>query len=275
MYQLDLGTSVHLFHPDGLNENFFDNIKEIKKQGFKCVEVSLGKVGGYKVNMEQCIEKVGDGLQAVLDEGLTLNSVHMPFQRFIYISSCDEGVRAWAVDEFKKLIEVCDKYNPSHYVFHSKTGLKTDSFSEARKPALVQSFRELVATTKNNICMENMVSSYPSTVADMVEVLQQVEGGKCCIDMNHFLHDKVEDAIPVLSKWLRTVHVSDYDGVFEKHWLPKEGVNDWMKIIGALEKVGYQGPFLYEAYMEKFGYTYADIRKNYEMLFEEYNKISR
>ena len=77
MYQLDLGTNVHLFHPNGLNEEFFEQIKEIKRQGFKSVEVSLGKVGGYKVNMEQCILQVEDGLKAVPDEGLILNS--MPY----------------------------------------------------------------------------------------------------------------------------------------------------------------------------------------------------
>ena len=273
MYQLDLGTSVHLFNPAGLNESYFDDVKEIKRQGFKSVEVSLGKVGGYKMNMEQCIEKVGDGLQAVLDEGLALNSIHMPFHRFIYITSYDEEVRSWAMDEFRKLIEVCDKYNPKHYVFHSKTKSREEPFWDLRKPALIKSFTEMVGMTKNNICMENMIGSCTKTVANMVDILEQVEGGKCCIDMNHFLQDKVEDAIVALAKWLRAVHVSDYDGVFEKHWLPKEGTNDWMAIIAALEKVGYEGAFTYEVYRQKFGYTYEQIRKNYEELFEEYDKF--
>ncbi|MBR2341430.1 MAG: sugar phosphate isomerase/epimerase [Clostridia bacterium] len=274
MYQLDLGTTVHLFRPDGLNKEFYESIKEIKRQGFKSIELSLGKVGGYKVNMEQCIEKVGDGIKAVLDEGLILNSIHMPFQRFIYISSYDEDVRAFALDAFCKLIEECDKYNPNHYVFHSKTKAKEAPFWELRKPALTDTFRRMIATTKNNICIENMVTSFPDNITDMVSILEEVEGGKCCIDMNHFLHDKVEDAISALGKWLCAVHVSDYDGIYEKHWMPKEGVNDWMKIIGALEKVGYKGAFTYELLREKYGYTYADIRKNYEMLFEEYNKTT-
>ena len=119
-----------------------------------------------------------------------------------------------------------------------------------------------------------MVGAYPSTIADMIEVLEQVEGGKCCIDTNHFLQDKVQDAILALGKWLTTIHVSDYDGVYEKHWLPKQGVNNWMKIIGALETVGYNGAFTYEVGSTKYGYSFADIRANYESLFEEYDKFS-
>ena len=274
MYRLNLGISVRLFTQTGRNGEFFQDLKTIKNEGFQSVEVSLGKVGGYEMHMQRCMQEVGDGLQAVLDEGLTLNSIHLPFQRFIYISSCDEGVRSWSIDEFRKLIAICDKYHPAHYVFHSKTGRKEEELWEARKPALIRSFQELVGATANNICMENMVGSFPSNIDEMREILEQVDGGKCCIDTNHFLHDKVHDAIPALGKWLTTIHISDYDGVYEKHWLPKQGVNNWMKIIGALESVGYNGAFTYEVERQKYGYSYADVRKNYEKLFEEYDKFS-
>ena len=274
MYELDLGISVRLFNREGRSEKFSQELKAIKREGFKSVEVSLGKVGGYKMNMEKCMLEVEDGLKAVKDEGLILNSIHLPFQRFIYISSYDEGVRSWAMEEFHKLIAICDHYYPKHYVFHSKTGSKEEGLWDLRKPALIRSFREMVGMTRHNICMENMVSSFPNTVAGMLEILEQVQGGKCCIDTNHFLKDKTQDAILALGNWLTTIHVSDYDGVYEKHWLPKQGVNNWMKIIGALEKIGYNGAFIYELWQDKYGYSFADIRENYEKLFEEYDKLS-
>ena len=273
MYRLDVGTRIRLFLQNGINEDFFRDLKEIKRQGFQCVEVSLGKVGGYKMHMERCMLEMEDGFKAVQDEGLVLNSIHLPFQRFIYLSSCDEGVRAWTMDEFRKLISICDKYNPKHYVFHSKMGSEKEGLWDARKPALVRSFRDMVGMTQNNICMENMVGSFPKTVAHMLEILEQVENGKCCIDINHFLQDKPEDAILTLGKWLTTVHISDHDGVAERHWLPKQGANDWMKILAAFEQVGYNGAFLYEVEHEKLGLSYADLRKNYEELFDEYNKL--
>ena len=133
----------------------------------------------------------------------------------------------------------------------------------------------MVASTKANVCMENMVASFPGTIPAMKEILEQVEGGKCCIDMNHFLHDKPEDAVYALKDWVTNIHVSDYDFVYEKHWMPKQGKNDWMKIIGALDEIGYKGAFMYEVAREKHGYTFADIRRNYEELFEDYAKYSK
>lgn len=272
MYRLKLSTSVRLFVQGGRNESFLSELKEVKRQGFDGVEISLGKVGGYKMSMERCILEVEDGLKAVLDEGLVLNSIHLPFQRFIYISSCDEGVRAFASNEMRQLMEKCDLYHPNHYVFHSKVGKQEEGLWELRKPALVRTFNEMVDATKSNVCMENMVSSFPSTSTQMLEILQQVEGGKCCVDMNHFLQEDPADAILALGNRVATIHVSDNDGVYEQHWLPKQGINDWMKIIGALEKIGYQSMFTYEAEVHKYGYTYAEVRRNYEELFEEYNK---
>ena len=207
MYQLDLGTSVHLFHPDGPNKDFQKELKEIKKEGFKSVEVSIGKAGGYKVSLERCIQEVGDGLQAVLDEGLIVNSIHMPFARFSYISSHDDEVRLFVLDAFCQILEICDKYNPKHYVIHSRTRDKNAPYWDMRKAALIDSFSKMVAKTKNNICMENMVGSCPNNVADMVDILGEIEGVKCCIDMNHFLHDKPEDAIPALSKCMESQRV--------------------------------------------------------------------
>ena len=275
MYRLDLGTSIKPFNKDGFNENYYRDLKEVKNQGIQSVEVSLGRVGGYKMTVEKCLMQLEDALKAVQDEGLILNSIHMPFQRFIYISSYDESVRAWAISEFRNLISVCDKYNPFHYVFHSKTPSKDQPFWDVRKPALIRSFSEMVGMTSNHICIENMVGSFPNTLADMVEILKEVENGYCCLDMNHFLQDKTQDAILALGERIKTVHVCDYDGVYEKHWMPKQGVNNWMEIISALEKVGYNGGFIYELYEEKYGYTYAQIRKNDEELFEEYNNVYR
>ncbi len=275
MYRLDLSTSVKVAQNFALNDDYREDLKEVKRLGFKAVEVSMGGFGNYKMSMEKAFEVAADRLQAVLDEGLTLNSVHLPFHRFVYISSCDEDVRAWASDEFRKLMDICNPFQPKNYVFHSKVGKKEGNVWQQRKPALIKSFRELVAATDANVCMENMVSGYPATIEDMVEVLEQVEGAKCCIDINHFLTDKPEDGIVALSKWLTTLHITDNDGVYERHWMPKTGVNDWMKILGALEKIGYKGAFTYEVIKDPTGrpYTFAEIRENYDQLFEEYNQL--
>lgn len=43
-----------------------------------------------------------------------------------------------------------------------------------------------------------------------------------------------------------TLHVSDYDGIDEKHWLPGQGIVNWPEVIQALIETGYDGPFMME-----------------------------
>ena len=43
-----------------------------------------------------------------------------------------------------------------------------------------------------------------------------------------------------------TVHISDYDFINERHWLPGEGKLNWQAILNALKEIGYRGVWLYE-----------------------------
>ena len=67
-----------------------------------------------------------------------------------------------------------------------------------------------------------------------------------CFDTNHLLSEKGEDFLRAVKDRLVTVHVSDFDYVNERHWLPGEGKIDWVSMIDAFDEVGYEGTFLYE-----------------------------
>ena len=45
---------------------------------------------------------------------------------------------------------------------------------------------------------------------------------------------------------IATVHISDYDFVNERHWLPLEGNIDWAELMKGLDDIGYNGAFMYE-----------------------------
>ena len=42
------------------------------------------------------------------------------------------------------------------------------------------------------------------------------------------------------------MHLSDYDYIDERHWLPGEGKINWKELISGLESVNYNGPLMYE-----------------------------
>ena len=69
---------------------------------------------------------------------------------------------------------------------------------------------------------------------------------RVCCDTNHLLSENLPDFIRRIGNKIVTLHVSDYDGIDEKHWLPGEGILDWQEVLTALSEIGYNGPWLYE-----------------------------
>ena len=45
---------------------------------------------------------------------------------------------------------------------------------------------------------------------------------------------------------ITALHISDYDGIDEKHWPPGKGIIDWNLVLESLQSAGYSGPFLLE-----------------------------
>ena len=90
---------------------------------------------------------------------------------------------------------------------------------------------------------------------------------RICVDVNHFLQESSEDGVLALGSRIVTTHISDHDYINERHWLPGEGKINWMALIAAFERIGYDGAFNYEC-----GTSVPEVKENYDKLFGEYNK---
>ena len=73
-----------------------------------------------------------------------------------------------------------------------------------------------------------------------------------CLDTNH-LPDASElpEYVKMLQPRLITTHISDYDGIDEKHWMPFSGVIDWRPFAEELHGINYRGAFIYEVTLDK------------------------
>ena len=80
----------------------------------------------------------------------------------------------------------------------------------------------------------------------MLELLEVSPKLRSCFDTNHLLGENPLDYIRAIGNRIVTVHVSDYDFINERHWLPGEGKNDWNGILKILSDVGYDGIWMYE-----------------------------
>lgn len=89
-----------------------------------------------------------------------------------------------------------------------------------------------------------------NTITELLDLLEGLDDEVfgVCLDTNHLMdrYQTLPAEIHRLGNRLLATHLSDYDGVDEKHDLPGNGVVDWSGVMKALEAIDYQGPLNYE-----------------------------
>ena len=98
------------------------------------------------------------------------------------------------------------------------------------------------------LCVENMPHSIGRTSAEMLRLIGGCPEAMVCFDTNHLLLESHADFIGALGDRIATVHLSDYDGRDERHWLPGRGVIDWPDLCRRLRRAGYRGVYIFEVH---------------------------
>lgn len=210
------------------------------------------------------------------DSGVGLWSVHLPFwgtTEKVDIACMDAEVRRRTIAMQTEYINRAGDIGVKVAVIHP--GLEP-TLPEERHDRLGYSTESLAKLTEAaaRAGMTLAVEDLPRTclgncIADMKQFLTADERLMICFDVNHLLTEKHSDFIRELGGRIVTLHISDYDFRNERHWLPGEGMIDWVELVGLLEKTGYKGPWLYELGLKapesinRRELTYADFYNNY------------
>lgn len=210
--------------------------------------------------------------------GINIWSYHLPFVPFDKINLSVESIREGTLTYFEELMSKAAKIGVDKFVVHASG----ETLPEEREKALKCARESLAMLAK-------IGKKYGATIA--VEVLPRTCLGNCsdeilyliggddslrvCLDTNHLLSEDIADFIYKVGDKIITTHVSDYDFLDEKHWMPGEGKTDWQKVLKALSDIGYKGPWLYEvgfntpSTIERSRtINCADIARNAHELFE-------
>ena len=184
------------------------------------------------------------------ETGVALWSFHLPFMPFEEIDISSPALCARTVPYLCELIRKGAQIGIGNFIVHPSG----EPIAEADRPMRMATARESLASLAQTAAENGAViavENLPRTClgrdsADMLRLLEADDRLRVCFDTNHLLRESHADFINAVGDKIVTTHISDYDFIDEKHWLPGEGKVDWAALPGLLKNAGYDGVWLYE-----------------------------
>lgn len=251
-----------------------NNFKALSDTGIKAIEVSRAWTEYKDFDFVE-IKRLADKY------GITLWSFHLPFAdpENLDISSLNEEIRKstvnWWCENIKKGAEIGIKIfvaHPSSEPISEDAGIRPQNIAAAKKS--LKELAEFAAQYDAVIAVEDLPRSCLGRNAEEIaELVSADDRLKVCLDTNHMLIDTNLNLIKAVGDKIITLHVSDYDFINERHWLPGEGKVDWQELYNAILEIGYNGPWLYEIYLaapntiERRSLTFKDFVDNANQIF--------
>jgi len=264
-----LGTTTALWENPTVAD--FINAKE---KGFEYLEVAFNQC--YRNVPEDellsCLTRMKEKIDSA---GLKVWSVHLPFSRTLDISVLDDYEREKNVRFIAQMIELSAMFNPSRLVLHPSSEPIDDSIREQRIINSIHSIgllRKYADKIGAQLCIENLPRTcLGNTPEELLRIIEDYPEVGICFDTNHYFEGTPLDFVRKAGHRITTLHVSDYDGINECHWIPGEGVIQWGELVKALIEAGFDGVFMFETVRDKENnrVSIEQLAKSFEMILKE------
>jgi sugar phosphate isomerase/epimerase len=253
---LQFGISTHLYHNERLNR---DHLVEIAAHGFEAVEIFANRphldCGDTGAGAEI--------LETLRDTGLRAHAVHAPIATSLEggtwgepfsIASAGEPARVRAVEEVSSALRFAQAIGAAWVVVHvgvpeSQRPPGGDNKTEAARRSL-EAIGDLAAALGVGLALEiipNRLSTAEALVRCIEDDFDAISGVGVCLDTGHaHLAGGLVDAIETASGHVVTTHVHDNGGRSDDHLVPFDGRIEWEAAMMALQKIGYEGPLVFE-----------------------------
>ena len=249
------GISTHLFHGQRLSR---EHLLDVGARGFECVELSATRTHFDYHNPAAIAD-----LQGWLAEArLELTSVHAPVgESFaggrwtapLSLASPDPARRQQALAETERALQIARRIPYRVLVVHLGVPRTPQSVAgENSRDAARRSVEELQRLAEPlgvTLALEVMGSdlSRPASLVHFIEKSGDGPRPGVCLDFGHaHVGGDLVDAVETVSEHLIAVHVHDNRGRTSDHLLPFDGTIDWPSALTAVQKVGYDGPLVFE-----------------------------
>jgi sugar phosphate isomerase/epimerase len=187
--------------------------------------------------------------------GIRLNSLHLPFAPSDRFDISNPGICEKTIEYHTQLIKKAAAIGIKKFIIHPSTEPIRPDKRKERMDCAKESLSRLaeIADTEGAVmCVEDLprtcLGRNSVEIAELVSVDERL---RLCLDTNHLFAEALPDYIRKFGRRIVTLHVSDYDFLNERHWLPGEGDVDWKSLFNTFDEVGYTGPILYELGFEK------------------------
>jgi sugar phosphate isomerase/epimerase len=262
-----------------LSDFTLDQFNELKVNGISCIELGSGSIlNKSQEEREAWCNNIKELSEAA---GIEVWSVHLPYSRSLDVSSIDPEVRIHMVDECTSIIELCSRLNPKKFIIHPSAEPIQDDEREERIENSIATLKKLNSITKAhnaNLAIECLPRTCLGNTSDeLLRIVNAVgDGAEICFDSNHLLQENPEDFVAKVGRLITTVHISDYDGLDEKHWLPGKGSINWPKVMSEMVKIDYNGPYMFEVVPRNNpGMSISSLKNTWDSLLEEYKNVIR
>lgn len=235
---LGVGSSTSSMRPE--------DMADAAKAGIEYVEIGISGRGSIAEIREKALRA-----KRMADEaGLKVWSCHLPFSQKIDISILNDSARLACIEFLAETIEICREIGPRKLVLHPSYEPIADEEREQRilnSIASIGILRGQAALIGAELCIEDLPRTcLGRNSEELLRIIAPYPEVKICFDTNHLLSEELLHFVETCGDRIGTVHISDYDKINERHWLPGKGVIDWPALYAELMKTGYKGVFMYE-----------------------------
>lgn len=184
--------------------------------------------------------------------GFEIRTCHLPFSEGFDLSVIEEADRIRAVENQKEMVNWLSVLRPQMLVLHPSRGEVSYEMRALRKEALIKSLKEFAPYCKKmgmRVALENLTpGNLLMSSGDLLEVIEAVgeDNIGICFDVNHLFAESHRDFIKKAGKHIITMHISDNDGIKERHFEPGDGVLDWHEIFSLMDEIDYDSTMICE-----------------------------
>ena len=239
--------------------------------GLEFMEISDNIEGYARLNYSE--------LSALSEKyGVKIWSMHLPFGPFTVLDLSNPALAEYTVEYYAELIKKGAEIGVDKFVLHPSGEPIKEEERRLRMETAKASLGALAKFAAKHgavICVENLPRTcLGKNSEEIAELVSAHPALRVCFDTNHLLSEDPAEFVRKIGDKIATIHVSDYDFVNERHWLPGEGKIDWQAILAALREVNYSGVWMYEielrcpkTILRDRAFVYEDFSKNAKELF--------